>query len=156
MKAPLDRESVLLLFLEHANKLNAADIRPGRGPYTLSVTLKGKRFYALVLQRSSLYWSKRVHTYKHPLDLLIVYEHDSCIPFHVLCLRDGNLYDAYVVSKSPAKRNRYTASILLGQLMCGSKDAHDALEQMPWQTKYRYLAKRNALMQRRKGRPFKL
>lgn len=152
----LDREAILLMFLEQAKKLDARDIRPGKGPYTAWVTLKGQQYYTLFLERSSDYWSKRVHTFKHALTLLIVYEHNSCIPFAVLCLKDGNFYDPYVVTKEPVKRNRYTASILLGQLMCGSKDAYDALERMPWQTKYRYLAKRNALMDRRRGRPLVL
>src|SRR5262245_43442970 len=137
MTDPLDRESVLLMFLEHAPKLDAREIAPGRGPYTAHLTLKGQRYYALVLLRSSEYWGKRIHTYKHSLTLLIVYEHDSCIPFPVLCLKDGHLYDAYALTKAPTKRNRYTASILLGQLMCGSKDAYDLLEHIPWQTKYR-------------------
>ena len=149
----LDREAVLLLFLEQAHKLDAADIGPRRGAYTLSVLLKERRYAALVLVRSSDYWRKRVHTYQHGLDLLIVYCHESCIPFAVLSLEDGHCYDPYVVARQPHPRNRYTSSILLGQLLCGVKDAYDALEQMPWQTKYRYLAQRNALLQRQRGRP---
>src|SRR2546429_8328195 len=98
MSRPLNRESVLMLFLEHAHKLDATGIQPGRGPYTVSVSLKGKRYYALVLVQSSEYWAKRLHTYKHSLDLLIVYEHTSCLPFPTLCLKDGHFYDAYVVT----------------------------------------------------------
>ena len=156
----LDREGVTSLFLQHASALGATDVRRVRGaPSTLRFSIEDpdKQVMwpqeALVLVRSSDYWKKRVHLQKHELTMLLVWRHDSIVPLPVLSLCDGHWHAARTNTKTHAARNRYTASLLLGELLCGNQRAYDELEQLPASTRYRYLKRVHALMHRERGRP---
>jgi hypothetical protein len=84
--------------------------------------------------RSSDYWYKRVHLAQLRPDLLIVWTHDSCVPVEVLSLKTGVLSPAYGCPPVTS-RNRYTANMIIGQLMCGLQSAFDLLETLPEATK---------------------
>lgn len=156
-----DRDALVTMLLQQSGPLGLERIEPlaSGGAYSFSLTLRGRSHHALVLVRSSDYWEKRVHmtvmeTGNAP-DLLITWEHDSCCPVAVLSLRSGDWHPAYS-SSAIVKRNRYTARVLVGQLLCGLQAAYEALDQFPEATRYRYLAKVAALSKRERGRPLKI
>ena len=156
----LDRDGVSRLFVQHASALGATDVRRVRGaPYTFRFSIEDpdKKVMwpqeGLVLVRSSDYWTRRVHLQKHNLTLLLVWKHDSIIPLPVLSLCDGHWHAARTNTKPRPIRNRYTAPLLLGELLCGNQRAYDELEHLPDPTKYRYLKRVHELMHREKGRP---
>jgi hypothetical protein len=144
------------MLLAQAENLDITAIGASAAPHSYYITRRGHEQYAVILVRSSEYWQKRIHLVQMRADLLIVWEHDSCLPIDVLALKTGMLHPAYGVATTPDKRNRYTASILIGQLMCGLQSAYDALEALPDATKYRYLARMRELTKRPRGRPLKV
>ncbi len=133
----------------------------GAGGFSFILTINRKHYRTLILVRSSDYWQRRVHLalqkQHSTLDLLVVWEHDSCIPCEVLALKTGILHTPYAVTaQSLISRNRYTSRILLGQLLCGVQAGYDTLEKLPRSTQYRYLAHVAALSKRTRGRPLKV
>jgi hypothetical protein len=160
MAAP-DRDALVTLLLQQSGPLGLERIEPlaSGGAYAFTLVLRGQAYRTLFLVRSSDYWFKRVHktVEKSGLlpDLLITWEHDSCCPVAVLALRTGDWHPAYS-SSVVIRRNRYTARIIVGQLLCGLQAAYENLEQYPEATKYRYLAKVAALSKRERGRPLKI
>ncbi|HVB20576.1 MAG TPA: hypothetical protein VNG51_01340 [Ktedonobacteraceae bacterium] len=156
-----DRDALVTLLLQQSGPLGLERIEPlaTGGAYAFVLVLRGQSYHALVLVRSSDYWFKRVHktvekTGQTP-DLLICWEHDSCCPIDVLALRTGDWHPA-LNSRAVAARNRYTARVIVGQLLCGLQAAYDALESYPEGTRYRYLAKVAELSKRERGRPLKI
>ncbi len=156
MNRPLDREGLATMLWQQAENLDITAIGAVAAPYSFALTRRGQQHYALILLRSSDFWQKRVHLARLRPELLVVWTHDSCLPIEVLSLKTGVLFAPYAVSASIEKRNRYTANILLGMLMCGLQRAYDALECLPDATKYRYLARVKALTKRPRGRPLKV
>ncbi len=156
----LDRLGVARLFVQHAHALGASSIQqlPG-APSTYSVAITDHdrgvvwTHTALILVRSNDYWTKRVHLLRHDLTLLIVWTHDSILPLPVLALDSGHWHSARTHTKQRLSRNRYTAKMLLGELLCGIQSAYDELETLPYQTRHRYLQRVHDLMHRAKGRP---
>ncbi len=156
------REGLTALLFQQAALLDIRSIEAGAAggasPYSFHLTMDGVWYAALVLARSSDYWYKRIHLAapeRRP-SLLIVWDHDSCVPVHTLSLRDGQRYGKYAASpeRDPGvARNRYSAQVLLGQLLCGIQTAYDRLEHVHPSVKYRYLAKVHALSRRQRGRP---
>ncbi len=131
------------------------------GCFSFILTIHGKHYRTLILVRSSDYWQRRVHLalqkQNSTLDLLVVWEHDSCIPCEVLALKTGILHTPFAVTaQSLTIRNRYTSRILLGQLLCGVQAGYDTLEKLPRSTQYRYLAHVATLSKRTRGRPLKV
>lgn len=157
-----DRDALVTLLLQQSGPLGLERIEPlaSGGAYSFALVLRSRAYHALVLMRSSDYWFKRVHmtvaeTGIQAPDLLITWEHDSCLPLDVLSLRSGDWHPAYS-STSITKRNRYTARVLVGQLLCGLQSAYEDLESFPEGTKYRYLARVASLSKRDRGRPLKI
>lgn len=159
-KQRLDRAGVARLFVEHAQALGASSIRrASHAPYTLHLSIldpdRGLMWTqtALILVHSSDYWRRRVHLLNHDLTLLIVWKHDSIVPLPVLALDSGHWHSARTHTRKRATLNRYTAWLLLGELLCGMQSAYDELEKLPYQTRHRYLKRVHELMHRAKGRP---
>jgi hypothetical protein len=155
MQRPLDREGVATMLWQQADNLDITDIQASASPYSFFVTRQGKQQYVLILVRSSEFWTKRVHLSPVRPSLLIVWNHDSCLPVDVISLKTGVLSPAYS-NQSIQKRSRCTSNILLGMLMCGMQSAYDMLEQLPESSKFRYLARVKALTKRPRGRPLKV
>ncbi|HVB20592.1 MAG TPA: hypothetical protein VNG51_01420 [Ktedonobacteraceae bacterium] len=156
-----DRDALVTLLLQQSKPLGLERIEPlaTGGAYAFSLVLRGRAYRSLFLVRSSDYWEKRVHktvekTGQAP-DLLVCWEHDSCCPVDVLALRTGDWHPAYN-SRTVSVRNRYTAQVIVGQLLCGLQAAYDDLADYPEGTKYRYLAKVAELSKRERGRPLKI
>lgn len=149
----IDRQGLAVLLLQQRQALGIEQICLVHG-YTFRMMMNGIEEQALVLEKSSDYWQKRIHLQNHRHSLLVVWKHDSCVPLSVLALCNGRYYSP-LASKEVAVRNRYTAQVLLGQLMCGIQSAYDRLEQADIHpsVKYRYLAKVHALSHRKRGRP---
>ncbi len=143
------------MLMQQADNLDITAIAPTGSPSSFHITRYGRQHYGLVLVRSSDYWTKRIHLARMRPDLLIVWTHDSCVPVEVLSLKTGVLSPAYG-GPAVTKRNRYTASVMIGQLMCGLQSAFDTLETLPEATKYRYLARVKELTKRPRGRPLKV
>jgi len=157
MKQPLDREGLVMLLIQQAARLGIQqlDAYPGGSSYSFAIRCQGRSYHALILMRSSDYWEKRIHMGKDAPDLLIVWLHDSCVPVAVLALRTGD-WDQPYSHAQVTQRNRYTARIIVGQLLCGLQAAYDEIAQFPEGTRYRYLAKVAALSKRKRGRPLKV
>jgi hypothetical protein len=159
-KQQLDRVGVARLFVEHAEALGASALRRAvDAPYTFQLSIldpdRGLLWAqtALILVRSSDYWRQRVHLLAHDLTLLIVWKHDSIVPLPVLALDSGHWHSAKTHTKQRTTRDRYTAWMLLGELLCGMQSAFDELDRLPYATRHRYLKKVHALMHRARGRP---
>jgi hypothetical protein len=152
---PLDRAGVATMLWQQSDNLDITAIGGTPSPFSFQITRRGYQLYGLVLVRSSDYWTKRVHLAPVRPDLLIVWTHDSCVPVETLSLKTGVLSPAYGCPPIE-KRNRYTAPVFIGQLLCGLQSAYDALETLPEATKYRYLARVKELTKRPRGRPLKV
>src|SRR5579863_3682362 len=99
-----DRDALVTMILQQSKPLGLERIEPlsTGGAYAFSLVLRGRAYRSLFLVRSSDYWEKRVHktvekTGQAP-DLLICWEHDSCLPVDVLALRTGDWHPAYNAS----------------------------------------------------------
>ena len=158
------REALTSLLLQQVGMLPIERVEPDLsgigGCFSFVLTISGRHCRALILVRSSEYWTRRVHLAlqqrRVTLDLLVVWEHDSCVPAQVLALKTGVLHDVYAVAVPITSRNRYTARLILGQLLCGVQSAYDLLATLPRSTQYRYLSHVAALSKRRRGRPLKV
>lgn len=148
-----DRAYVKSLFIAHASKMRISEIVPTDKPYQFACRLNWVPQVACMLTRSSDYWVKRMHLQTHRLTLFVVWTHDSCIPYPVLCLRDGREYAAYACAVDPSRRTKRTSKAFLGQLLCGVQSAYDTLQVMPYQSKRRYERLLDQYAHRVKGRP---
>jgi len=159
-KQKLDQTGIARLFVEQAEALGASALRRAvDAPYTFQLSIvdpdRGLLWTqtALILISSSDYWKQRIHLLSHDLTLLIVWKHDSIVPLPVLALDSGHWHSARTHTKKRTVRNRYTAWMLIGELLCGMQSAYDELNQLPYQTRHRYLKRVHTLMHRAKGRP---
>ena len=157
------RTALITLLLQQQGMLSLDRIEPDLlgygGCFSYLLTFAGKHHRALLLVRSSEYWTRRVHLalqHRHTsLDMLVTWEHDSCVPCSVLALKTGIMHSAYATPAPITGRNRYTAPLIVGQLLCGVQSAYDMLETLPRSTQYRYLAQVAQLSKRARSRPLK-
>jgi hypothetical protein len=154
-----DRELVDRLLVRLATSLNI-QVRPVGG-HRHQVQLDGRELLAVTLVRSSDYWRQRLHlSAGQAFQLVVCLRHDSILPLAVLSLLEGRSYDRYVAplwfEQSHHRRVAGTGMIVLGGLLCGLHEWHEALEQFPPSTRRRYRAELRRLMKRRPGRPLAL
>jgi len=116
-----------------------------------------KRYTAIILPSSFEYWRRRYHLAKHPPELVICYEHDTCLNVPVLSLHDGTLYAPCHFppwfSEYSARRTRRGKQVFLGALLSGVGSAFAALDSLPRSTQYRYHHELKLLRRKRRGRP---
>ena len=151
----MDRGQTLNLFLTHSQALHVT-LDTVYSSYSLQVSVEGKPYRALVLSASSEYWRQRVHLQRQRPDLLICYQHDSCVPCTVLALDEGYLYEACELPHWYTPDKRFTTRghlVLLGQLLSGVEAGFVQVATLPRSTRYRYLAEMKRLMRNRSGRP---
>lgn len=152
-----DRASVVSLFVAHANTTHISDIATVKDvPYTYTCRLNWTPQRACILVKSSEYWKKRMHLQKHDITLFVVWKHDSCLPYPLLCLEDGREYTPYACAVDTTHRTKKTSQAFLGQLLCGVQSAFDTLQEMPYQSRRRYERLLEQYAHRGKGRPRKL
>lgn len=151
-----DRTYVKSLFLTHAPKMRITNIAPKGVPYQFSCHLNWTQHSTCLLVRSSDYWTKRLHLQTHQITLFVVWEHDSCLPFPLLCLEDGKEYAAYTCAVDTSRRTKRTSRAFLGQLLCGVQSAFDTLAAMPYQSRWRYKRLLDEYAHRGRGRPLKV
>jgi hypothetical protein len=127
--------------------------------WIVSASLDGKQqqFRAIILARSSDYWTKRYHLAKPRPTLTLCYEHDTCINLPVLSLHDGVLF---APCRFPGWFTGYEqrtsergARVYLGALLSGVGSAHELLDHLPRSTKYRYEVKMAQHRKRARGKP---
>ena len=154
----IDRAYVKSIFYAHAGTMRISDITSTGRPYQFACRLNWQPQIACLLVNSSDYWIKRMHLQKHSITLFVVWTHDSCLPYAVLCLKDGKEYRPYTCAVDTTKRTKRTARAFLGQLLCGVQSAFDTLnaKDMPYQSKRRYERLLDAYAHRTKGRPLKV
>jgi hypothetical protein len=155
MEKSLDREGLVVMLFQQAEHLGIKEIQATASPFSFHLRFDGREAYTLLLLRSSDFWYKRVHLAQLRPSLLVVWEHDSFLPVDVLSIKTGGLWSRYTAPRIE-KRSRYTASILLGRLMCGDKEGYQLLNDLPLPTRYRYLARVKELTKRPRGRPLKV
>jgi len=151
----LDRGQTLNLFLTHSKAL-AVTLEKVHTSYSLEVTVEGAPYRALILARSSDYWQQRLHLARRRPELIICYEHDTCLPCRALDLREGFLYAAGELPHWYAPEKRFTRRghmVLIGQLLSGDEPGFIQLATLPRSTRYRYLAEIKRFMTNRVGRP---
>jgi hypothetical protein len=159
----MKRTQVLSLFLARQRALQAS-IGAVYSSFSFEVSVPGntarqeeEHYNALVLARSSEYWSKRVHLQTtRPRLLLIVSEHDTCVPCAALDLSSNYLYAPRECPHwySPEKRHgKRCHAVLVGQLLAHSEEGMRLLESLPRATQYRILSEVKAFMNNRQGRP---
>lgn len=151
-----DRTYVKSLFLAHASRTHITDIIPTGKPYQYTCRLNWMPQTVCLLVRSSEYWVKRMHLQTHRITLFVVWTHDSCVPYPVLCLEDGREYSAYTCAVDTSRRTKSTSKAFLGQLLCGVQSAYDTLHAMPYQSRRRYERLLDEYAHRAKGRPLKV
>lgn len=160
----LNRAQVYGLFLSHGDALHIT-VERFYASYCLQVSIPPERqgdresWRALILARSSDYWHQRVHLRRtgRP-ELVICYEHDTCLPCAVLALDEGWLYKACELPHwyTPAKRvTKRGCMVFLGQLLSGDDAGFQQFNDpsFPRTTRYRYLAKMRRFSHNRRGRP---
>lgn len=124
-----------------------------------TVIMAGVQYHAVVLVSSFEYYEKRYHIAKSVPSLVICYEHNTVLPIPVLSLRAGNLAEPYelpeTINNIAAQRFTKTGSrVLLGQYMCGVKDAQSYINnELPTTTRKRYLTRAKELAKRKRGKP---
>ncbi|MBX5459259.1 MAG: hypothetical protein IRZ31_20390 [Thermogemmatispora sp.] len=138
-------------------------VRPAEGGHhRYWIEMDGREWQALTLVRSSDYWRQRLHLQPagRLLQLIVCERHDSILPLEVLDLTAGRLYDRYTAplwfEQGRRQRVAGTGMIVLGGLLCGLHEWHEALERFPPSTRRRYRAELRRLMKRRPGRPLTL
>ncbi|QBD78003.1 hypothetical protein EPA93_19180 [Ktedonosporobacter rubrisoli] len=151
-----DRAYVKSLFLAHAAKMKISDLAATNEPYQFTCRLNWIPQRACMLVSSSDYWAKCLHLQKHGITLFVVWKHNSCIPYDVLCLEDGKHYLAYTCAVESTRRTKRTSKVFLGQLLCGVQSAFDTLKEMPYSSRRRYEVLLEYYTHRRKGRPLKV
>jgi hypothetical protein len=158
----LNRGQVYGLFLSHLDALHIT-IERFYASYCVQVHIPPEResdrasWRALILARSSDYWQQRVHLRRTSRpDLVICYEHDTCLPCAVLPLDEGWLYHPCELPHWYAPQMRGTkrgCMVLLGQLLSGDERGFKLFDDLPRTTRYRYLAKLRHFSHNRRGRP---
>lgn len=118
-------------------------------------------YTAWLCERSSDYWTERVHLLDIDghINLVVCLKHDSCLPLRVLALDTGTLYGARNTPAwyTPEKRTTWTGSaVFLGQLLSGVAEAYQALDTLPRSTRYRYLARVKSTLKGKRGRPVRV
>jgi hypothetical protein len=151
-----DRAYVRSIFLAHAASMRVSSIAPTGMPYQFTCSLNWQPQKACLLVNSSDYWMNRMHLQEHTLTMFVVWSHDSCLPYKVLCLRDGKEYMPYTSAKDTTKRTKSTSKAFLGQLLCGVQMAFDQLAGMPYQSRRRYELLLERYAHRERGRPLKI
>jgi hypothetical protein len=136
--------------------MNIANITPNGKPYQFTCTMNFIPQTACMLVRSSDFWAKRLHLQQHKVTMFVVWTHDSCLPFTVLCLKDGKIYDPYLCAVDTSKRTKKTSKAFLGQLLSGVQSAFDVLEKMPHPSKRRYEILLDEYGHREHARPLKV
>jgi hypothetical protein len=151
----IDRNQTLNLFLTHSHELQA-QLEKVYTSYSLEVTVEGKLYRALILSHSSDYWKQRLHLHRQRPGLLIVYQHETCVPCATLALDEGYLYAPGELPHWYTPEKRFTTRghmVLLGQLLAGQEAGYQQLASLPRSTRYRYLAQVKRFMSNRSGRP---
>jgi len=116
-----------------------------------------KTYTAVILPSSFEYWRKRYHLAQHPPELVICYEHDTCVNVPVLSLHDGTLFAPCHFPPGfhdyEARSTRRGKQIFLGAILSGVGSALSELDKIPRSTRYRYQNDLKLLRRKKRGRP---
>ena len=151
----IDRGQTFNLFLTHSRALHV-ELEKVYTSYSLEVSVEGKPYRSLILSHSSEYWKQRLHLHRRRPELVICYQHDTCLPCAALALDEGFLYAPGELPHWFRPEKRFTTRghmVLLGQLLAGNEAGFQQIETLPRSTRYRYLAEMKRFMQNRTGRP---
>jgi hypothetical protein len=149
---------VLYLFLARVDNYSVTNVAHIRGR-AYSVTMNGERYNAVVLPNSFSFYEKRYHLAKQRPDLVICFEHNSVLPIPVLSMKAGRLAQKYDLPtgitnvEKQRHRSKIGSQVLLGQYMCGMKEAQALVNGFEPTTRKRYLQRAKDLGKRRRGRP---
>lgn len=155
----MNRNDVKSLFLTHAPRMAVLNIQPFGKPWMYTALFNRVHLLAVIVVNSSDYWELRLHLSKRAnVGMVICWKHDSCLPVGVLSLETGQTSEPYAIPTGhdpiAEGRTRGTSKVFMGMLLSGVQRAYDALNNdMPYQTKNRYLHRLQALSKHKRGRP---
>jgi hypothetical protein len=149
---------VLYLFLARVDNYGVTNVAHIRGR-AYSVTMNGRTYNAVVLPNSFSFYEKRYHLAKSRPDLVICFQHDSCLPVPVLSMKAGRLAQKYDLPSgiTDVERQRHRSKVgsrvLLGMYLCGMREAQELVNKFEPTTRKRYMQRAKDLGKRRPGRP---
>ena len=136
----------------------------------------GERLRAVILARSSDWYSYSLNCWDHGITAIVCGTHDSCVNVPVLAMDTMKWYEAGKMRKifgnlqpqfdandklipdafDQARKSHYGHNMLIGALMCGREDARARLQSLPDSTRYRIEIEVVQLHTRRQGRPLEV
>src|SRR5882757_5407891 len=149
---------VLYLFLARVDNYGVTSVTHIRGR-SYSVTMNKECYTAVVLPSSFDFYQKRYHLAKQRPDLVICFAHNTCLPVPVLSMKAGKLAQKYDLPtgitnvEQQRHRSKIGSQVLLGQYMCGMREAQEMVNKFEPTTRKRYLQRAKDLGKRRRGRP---
>ncbi len=116
---------------------------------------------ATVLAESFDFYRYRLNLHRQKVEMVICQRHNAVLPVWVLELDSGMMYQPAVtpehIERLPGERkhrNREEVQLFVSQLIVGVDAAYQELAGMPARTRQWYLARRNAYLLPRTGRPW--
>src|SRR5260370_42558313 len=103
----MEREQTLNLFLTHSQALHV-ELAKVYTSYSLEGSVEGKPYRALILSHSSEYWKQRLHLHRRLPELVICYQHDTCLPCAGLALHEAYLYSPGELPHCDTPEKRFT------------------------------------------------
>jgi hypothetical protein len=132
-----------------------------------------ERLRAVILARSSDWYTYSLNCWDHGITAIVCGTHDSCVNVPILAMDTMKWYEAlkmraifgplqpqFDANDKPipdtfdqARKSHYGHNMLIGALMCGREDARARLQSLPDRTRYRIESEVRNLHNRRQGRP---
>jgi hypothetical protein len=136
----------------------------------------GERLRAVILARSSDWYTYRLNCWDHGITACVAGTHDSCLPVPTLAMDTLKWYEPLKMRKifgplqpqydandklipdtfDKARKSHYGHCMLIGALMCGREDAIARLQSLKPRTRYRIEAELVKLHSRGRGRPLEV
>lgn len=136
----------------------------------------GERLRAVILSRSSDWYTYRLNCWDHGITAIVCGTHDSCVNVPILAMDTMKWYEAKKIrgvfgplqptldandtlipdTFDQARKSHYGHNMLVGALMQGREDARARLQSLPDSTRYRIDSELVRLHSRYRGRPLEV
>lgn len=168
MLANLEKPLKIQLLRGTAHGRSVSLVRLDKSPH--------ERLRAVILARSSDWYTYRLNCWDHGCTAVVCGTHDSCLPVPILAMDTMKWYEPLKMrglfgtlqpeldakgklvpdSFDKARKSHYGHNMLLGALMCGREDAIARLQSLKPRTRYRIETELVKLHTRGRGRPLEV
>jgi hypothetical protein len=149
---------VLRLLLARRDNYGISEIAHISGR-AYSLVMNGRGYTAIFVTNSFDFYQLRYHVARRVPDLVICFIHDTVIPVKCLSLKAGRIAEPYDLPQgisdvsTQRHRSKIGSQCLLGQYLCGMRDAQKLVNSFKPTTRKRYLQRARELGKRKPGRP---